>query len=94
MEDPFRYQSLHGREDLIREVIAKKILNEYDLKIEYGGFFGQKINEYNGKSAWMKEKEFHYLNEYTRFIRYLRVAMIYIQKMTEFYKFKDGCKNC
>ena len=37
-----------------------------DLIREYGRLFTMKINEYEGKSASMREKELHYLNEYTR----------------------------
>ena len=39
-----------------------------DLIREYGRLFTLKINEYEGKSASMREIELHYLNEYTRLL--------------------------
>ena len=54
----------------MKELILKrqKILKEYDLIKEYERFFSMKINEYEGKSGSMKEKELDYLNEYTRLL--------------------------
>ena len=48
--------------------VSPNFLNKYDLIKEYERYFGQKINEYDRKSAGMAEKELHYLSKYTRLL--------------------------
>ena len=42
-----------------------KILDEYILISEYERFCSQEINQYEGISVSMKEKELYHLNKYT-----------------------------